>query len=328
MLISHPTAAVAAAIPTGVASADGRMLFVAAAHGIDALDIATGALAWSTTEAHLPVLALPDALLAIRGKPADEDDTWAGSGTLVAIDLASPHAARAGAPFELPLVRHRLLDVRADGGAVEAGWIATGWSAAPLAPRVAPIEGTLRIDLATGAATIAAGPRVPEDVRRDTAALTAWRAPWRTVAGWSALLAVPGAGGLQVALRHWPSAGGAATSAVVVDTARLDATTALHATATHLFLRACLPASAPTSCELQVVDAETGARVATVADVTGPGPDRLEPPLALLGRRLLATRSDLRSAARTLIALDLDHLAAGPTWRRSMSPPLLPNAQP
>jgi hypothetical protein len=325
MLISNPTATAAITIPTGVASADGGTYFVPAASGtgsrIDALDAETGAVAWSTAAADLPVLALPDALLAIRGAVVD-DATWSGPGALVAIHLAAPHAVRAGSPFTLPQEKYAISDVRVDGGALHATWIATSMGS-PATPPPPPIIGTLRIDLATGAAVVHEGAPLPAAVRQAFAGMSQWLAPWRTRGGWSALVGGGAAAAPTMTLRHWPDAGDARSIELLAGP-DVAAASAVHANAQHAFVRAC-DRTNPARCELRVYDAETGARVRTLPD---PIADQLEVPFALVGDRWLAVRREPSTLERTLVVFSAATVAAGPRWRRAIPPGPTPDLRP
>ncbi|HEU4727047.1 MAG TPA: hypothetical protein VFT22_04140 [Kofleriaceae bacterium] len=324
-LVAHPpSSAVAEPIPTGVATPDGRLYLVASPDGIDAVDSATGATAWSTGAAAIPILALPDTLLAIRGADAG-DGAWAGPGTLVAIELAAPHAARTGAPFELPLARHRLLDVRIAGGALLAGWHARGeprgFTAAP-----SPLTGGLRVDLATGGASVLDRDQVPEAARAAIAGQTLWSpagrgsALWFADGGWSAVLLTPADGGRAPTLHHW-APDGRATATRLVEPADVDRASVEDVDAHRLYLRVCEP-EAP-RCELRVLDAATGALLAAIAD-PAPSAPRLEPPFAYIPPTLVATRS--APGQRALVAFDV--ALAHERWRRPMLPRPLPVRRP
>ncbi|HEU4727153.1 MAG TPA: hypothetical protein VFT22_04675 [Kofleriaceae bacterium] len=319
-LVTHPQAAVADAIPAGVASPDGRIYYVATPRGIEALDAATGAVAWSTAAAGVPVIALADTLLAIRGA-APFDGSWLGAGTPVAIDVAAPHATRTGAPFELPLARHRLDGARIAGGALVAAWRAsTEDGGGPVREPLPDVEGSIHLDLATGAARITEGAALPESVRQVLASAGQWTMPWRTRDGWSALVIGGLPGAQSMTLSHWPDAGASHTT-LLLDGLDLRTTRVLHVNARHAFVRTC-DLQAPERCELRVHDAETGAPAATFAD---PLPAQISPPFALIGRDLLAVEHATTRGApgRALVAFAPG--APAPRWRHPIAPePFVP----
>jgi hypothetical protein len=324
MLISNATATATAtaaiAIPTGVASVDGGTYFITGDRGIDAIDAATGAVAWSTTKANLPVLALPGTLLAIRGTAVD-DHAWSGSAALVAIDLTAPHAARAGASFALPGTEHRIADVHVDGGAVVAGWYATS-PGGPMGQSPTLVTGTLRVDLSSGRAEIVERPVVPEAVRDATSSGSLWQLPWRTHGGWSALLVGGTATALTMTLRHWPDTG-EVRSIELLAGVDMATTSVMHATAQHAFVHTCDRAQ-PSRCELRAYDAETGALARTLPD---PLPEQLHPPFALVAERWLAVVQTAGSYRRELNVVSVDGAARSP-WRHSILPQPPPDLRP
>jgi outer membrane protein assembly factor BamB len=65
--------ATAVPVPFGVASTDGDVAYVAGREGgIDAIDLRTGKLLWSSQEAFLPLLAVDGAVLAAAAVPDRE----------------------------------------------------------------------------------------------------------------------------------------------------------------------------------------------------------------------------------------------------------------
>jgi len=323
--VAHPPSAatVAEAIPTGVAAPDGGLYFVSSPAGIDAIDTTTGTTLWSTGDATIPVLALPDIVLAIRG--ADPiDAAWTGPGTLVAIDRAAPHIARSSSRFDLPLARHRLLDVRIADGALVAGWHARGEPGA-LTAAPSPIAGGLRVDLATGAATVLEH-GVPDAVRAAVAGQSLWSPAgrgtpvWYADGGWSAVVLAPADRGRAPTLYHW-AANGQLTTARLVEPADIDRASVDSVDAHRLYLRRC-DRGDPVRCELRVLDAATGQPLAVIADPAA----RLEPPYAYMAPVLVATQSLAAPGQRVLVAFDVD--AGHERWRRPMAPRAAPVRRP
>lgn len=321
-LVTRPVPVDAEPIPGGVAAPDGSELYLRRGTGIDAIDPDTGAVRWTTAAAAVPVLALPDVVLALAVGSAG-DLTWTGPARLVAIDRAPPHAARTGPELVLPLDIHRVLDARVTGGALDLWWFSQPMPRNALQELPPAIEGAARVDLATGAATVTERSWVPDAIRHALTGITVWSAvgtgfsPWRAGDGWSVVALVPGPGdGASVpSLRHWP-ASGPDTTVPLLAPRHIGWAQVEHANLHHLFLRVCEPGGAP-DCELRVLDTVTGASLATTPSPPPPA-DRLEPPYALYGRRLLAVRT--RGPARIVVAFDLDR---GEQWQLPLIPPLL-----
>jgi hypothetical protein len=322
MLSVAPTEpAVAELIPAGVAASNGEQYFISSRSGIDALDAATGAVVWSTTEAHVPVLALGDTLLAIRGaEPVD--GAWRGRGLLVAIDRAAPHAVRRGQEFDLPLDRHRLLDAHIEAGSLVSGWHASAGDGSPLRKAPPDVRGSIRIDLMTGIATLAAGTHVPVRVHGELATTSSWLPAWRSCHGWSALTIGGTATAASMMLRHWPDTADARSIVLLTD---LDPSTtrALNANARHAFVST--SRSGPHG--LQVYDAETGVLAHTFTDVLH---GRFRAPFALSAGRLLAVeRTSVPGRDdRALVMIDASAATHEPRWRYPLAPELSPGLRP
>jgi hypothetical protein len=317
MPFADPTAhAIARPVPTGVASDDGRYAFVQGASGIDAVDVATGATAWSTPAASLPVIALPGAVIALRAQVGG-DRWWTGRAELVAIDRAAPHAVRTGDGFELPERDGELAAVWCQAGVLHARWSAVA-PARGIAPNHGPVEGELRVDLERGTAVVEpdAPSPVPSAIAGAVHGLTTWyRGPWRTLDGWSAVVLTSGAGGLVATLRHWTDAG-EEHSAPIAAGELLTGASPLAADARDLILRVCDRAT-PARCAIRIHAADTGALVAELPD-PAPPEARLDPPMARVDRTLLATRN--AGGLRELVAMNLDTSTA--VWRRALPAPV------
>jgi hypothetical protein len=319
-LVTAPVPADAEPVPGGVAAPDGSELYLRGTGGIDAIDPDTGALRWHTAVATVPVLALPDVLLAFAADPTG-DVSWTGPARLVAIDRAPPHAARTGPPFELPLDRRRVLDARVTGGALDVWWFAEPDPRNFLTQLPPSVDGSVHLDLTTGAATVSARGWVPDAIRTALTGVTVWSAvgagfaPWRAGDGWSVVALVQSGATSTPSLRHWP-ASGPDTTVPLLAQRHIGWAQVEHADRHHLFLRVCEP-GVPPVCELRVLDTVTGAAIATTPSPPPPA-DRLEPPYALLGRRLLATRSAPPGPGRVVVAVDVDR---GTELWRLMSPP-------
>jgi hypothetical protein len=316
MPFADPTAhAIARPVPTGVASDDGRQLYLRGAAGIDAVDVATGATAWSTSAASLPVIALPGAVIALRAQVGG-DRWWTGRAELVAIDLAAPHAVRTGGGFELPERHGELAAVWCEARVLHARWVAVA-AARGIAPSPGPVEGELRVDLERGTSAVEpdAPSPVPPAITAALHSLTTWyRGPWRTLDGWSAVVTTTGDDGLVATLKHWTDAGGE-RSAAIVSGALLLGASPLAADARDLIVRVCDGAT-PARCAIRIHAADTGALVAELPD-PAPPEARLEPPMARVDRTLLATRD--AGGVRELVAMNLD--ASTVAWRRAIPAP-------
>jgi hypothetical protein len=316
MTLVTPHTAIARPVPTGVARDDGWALYLRSSAGIEAVDPDTGATGLSIAAAALPVIALPDALIALRAQVRG-DRWWTGRAEVVAIDVANPVPRSCGA-FELPAPDGELGEVWCEGGVLHARWTAIA-PATGIAPRMRPVEGELRVDLARGVVELEPGApiAVPPTVAQAVSGLTSWsppglRGPWRVTAGWSAVVVTTGDAGRVATLRHWSDAG--EHSAVIAEGDELRRASPLAADARDLFVRVC-DDGAP-ACKIRIHAVDTGAVVATLADPTPPAA-RLEPPMARLDRILLATTT--AGGVRSLVAIDLD--TAAERWRRPIAAP-------
>src|SRR5678816_872986 len=108
MTLVTPHTAIARPVPTGVASNEGRVLFLRGGSGIDAVDVHTGRTMLSFAAA-LPVIAPPLALIALRAQVRG-DRWWTGRAEVVNINIATG-AARIYGAFELPAPDGELGDV-------------------------------------------------------------------------------------------------------------------------------------------------------------------------------------------------------------------------
>ena len=183
------------ALPFGVASPDGSVGYVAGRNGgIDAIDLRTGKLLWSSQEAFLPILAVDDAVLVAAPVP-DTPNAVAilglsrGSGSLVFESY----------PMEFPAwVRLEVSKPCCGGGwsagnaSLKGGVLTLAWSATwTCVGGIGILEdesatGTAIIDLETGSAELEEADEIPRpetDVPETSPLIVAGRALYTDIRG-------------------------------------------------------------------------------------------------------------------------------------------------
>ncbi len=180
--------AVAVPVPFGVASADGTVAYVAGREGgIDAIDLRSGKLLWSSQEAFLPLIALDGAVLAAAPVPDQ-----ASAVAVLGLARADGSIVFESYPMEFP--GWMRIDVAepccgggwsAGGAELMGGVLELAWSASwTCVGGIGILEdesatGLARIDLETGSAELVdadAGPLVLSDVPETSPVILAGRA--------------------------------------------------------------------------------------------------------------------------------------------------------
>ncbi|MBW2262851.1 MAG: hypothetical protein JRG91_12820 [Deltaproteobacteria bacterium] len=186
MLLSGPATAVP--VPFGVATPDGDVGYVAGRDGgIDAIDLRTGKLLWSSPEAFLPLLAVDGAVMA-AAQVADQPNAVA----ILGLARADGSIVFESYPLEFPgWVRLEVHEaccgggVSAGGAGLMGGVLELGWSASwTCVGGISILEdesavGLARVDLETGSVDLLdadAGPLVVTDVPETSPLIVAGRA--------------------------------------------------------------------------------------------------------------------------------------------------------
>jgi len=198
-LPSGPAAAVP--VPFGVASPDGDVAYVAGREGgIDAIDLGSGKLLWSSQEAFLPLLAVDGAVLAAAAVPDLKSAV-----AVLGLARADGSIVFESYPMELPGWVRLEVEKACCGG----GWSAGGaqlmggvlelaWSASwTCVGGIGILEdesafGLARIDLETGSSELVdadAGPLLLTDVPESSPVIVAGRALFTDIGGDERVLA-------------------------------------------------------------------------------------------------------------------------------------------
>jgi len=193
--------------------------------GIDALDLRSGEVLWTTTIAQRPLLLLGDALVA-QAEPEERGNVF----RLVLLDTENLGAQTAQVDIDLPDAVEATIDdgagriFRVEAWAVPGG-CAVAWDyvkvpvrgaddGSPVAPQVRRIEGAAVLDFETGTVYPIAQderpeePPLPAELARLEEAGRLPRPLWRSGEVYAAALRVHGDGTERTVLRRWQAATG------------------------------------------------------------------------------------------------------------------------
>jgi outer membrane protein assembly factor BamB len=182
-------------MPFGVASPDGQVGYVAGSSGgIDAIDLGTGKLLWTSQEGFLPLLAVDDAVLVAAPVP-DSPNAVA----ILGLALADGSIVFESYPLEFPpWVRLEVSEACCGGGwsaggaSLKGGVLTLGWSASwTCVGGISILEderafGLIRVDLETGGTELEdadAGPLVVTDVPESSPLIVTGRALYTSITG-------------------------------------------------------------------------------------------------------------------------------------------------